>query len=141
MFHSNKGVFFNQILKYLTGLDYEHRALDFIRKKNWLDNFKARACIQPCLKTLGINLGYYSGKEIFLRNISEGNKALLWYNNHFYLIWKSQGVGFKKVVEERTLSFKIFNKCITEESVSTLFEYEYEPKKIESQLTRFIAYD
>ena len=38
-------------------------------------------------------------------------------------------------------NFKIVDNYITEENVKSLFEYIYNPKKIESHLTKFIVYD
>ena len=43
------------------------------------------ARIEPCLTKLGVNLGYYKGKEIYPRTITEKNKALFWYKFHFCL--------------------------------------------------------
>ena len=63
------------------------------------------------------------------------------YNNHFCLIWKSQGVSFKDAIQELKNNFKIENNYITEENVNSSFEYVYKPKKIESHLTNFITYD
>ena len=52
------------------------------------------AIIQPCLRKVGVLLGYYIGKEIWPRNIIERNKAFFLHNNHFCVIWKSQGFSF-----------------------------------------------
>ena len=41
------------------------------------------ACIQPCLRKLGVNLCYYNGKGIWPRNITERNIALNYYKNIF----------------------------------------------------------
>ena len=43
------------------------------------------ARIQPCLRKLGSNSGYYNGKENWPRNVSERNRALEILNNHFCL--------------------------------------------------------
>ena len=99
------------------------------------------ARIQPCLRKLGIDLGYYNGKEICPRNITERNKALFLYNNHFCLIWKSQGISFNQAVRELKNNFKMVDNYITEENVNSHFTYEFTPKKIESHLTNFIVYD
>ena len=63
------------------------------------------------------------------------------YNNHFCLIWKSEGVSFNQAIQELKNDFKIFDNFITEENVKSHFEYIYKPKKIESHLTNFIVYD
>ena len=99
------------------------------------------ARIQPCLKKLCIDLGYYNGKEIWPRNITERNNALYLYNNHFCLIWKSQNVSFNQAVRELKDNFKMVDNYITEENVNSHFKYEFIPKKINSHLTNFIVYD
>ena len=63
------------------------------------------------------------------------------YNNHFCLIWKSEGVSFIRAVKELKYNFKIVDNCITEESVDSHFKYEFIPKKIESHVTNFIVCD
>ena len=63
------------------------------------------------------------------------------YNNHFCLIWKSQGVSFIQAVNELKNNFKIVDNYITEQNVSFHFKYEFLPNKIDSHLTNFIVYD
>ena len=63
------------------------------------------------------------------------------YNNHFCLIWKSEGVSFNQAIKELKDNFKIADNYITEENVNSHFEYEFIPKKIDSHLTNFIVYD
>ena len=41
------------------------------------------AGIKPCLRSLGVEVGYYNGEIIRPRNIIERNKALFSHNNHF----------------------------------------------------------
>ena len=41
------------------------------------------ACNQPCFKKLGLELGYYKGKEIWPRNIKEKNKGFFYTTNIF----------------------------------------------------------
>ena len=66
---------------FLTGEDYKQEYFDFIRNENKVTLTKAR--IQPCLGKLGVNVGFYNGKEMWPRNIIERNKALFLHNNHF----------------------------------------------------------
>ena len=63
------------------------------------------------------------------------------YNNHFCLIWKSQGVSFNQVIQELKENFKIVDNYIAEENVNSHFKYEFIPQKIDSHLTNFIVYD
>ena len=100
-----------------------------------------KARIQPCLKKLGIDLGFYNGKEIWPRNITERNKSLFLYNDHFCLIWKSQGISFNQAVRVLKDNFKMVDNYITKENVDSHFKYEFTPKKIESHLTNFVVYD
>ena len=63
------------------------------------------------------------------------------YNNHFLLIWKSEGISFNQVNKELKDNFKIVDNYITEEIVKSHFEYKCKPKKIESHLTNFLVYN
>ena len=63
------------------------------------------------------------------------------YNNHFCLIWKSEGVSFKQAIRELEVNFKLVDKYITEENVNSHFKYEFIPNEINSHLTNFIVYD
>ena len=81
------------------------------------------ARIQPCLRKLDVNLGYFHGREIRSRNITENNIALRLYNNRFCLIWKSEGVSFNKAIEELERNFEKFDNFIAEENVKSHFEF------------------
>ena len=100
-----------------------------------------KARIQPCLKKLGINLGYYNDDRVFPRSVTNRDSALYLYNNHFCLIWKSKNVNFNQAIKELKDIFKIVDNYITDENVNSHFIYQYKPKKIESHLTNFIVYD
>ena len=63
-FIPTKGYCFLKCFNYLTNSDYKEQYLDFIRTEKRRSSFTTMAHIQPCLRKLGINLGYYSGKEI-----------------------------------------------------------------------------
>ena len=75
------------------------------------------ARIQPCLRKLGFILGSYNGKTLWPRNITERNKALHLYNNHFCLLWKPEGVSFIQAVKELKDNFKIVDNYITEKTL------------------------
>ena len=87
------------------------------------------ARIQPCLGKLGVNLGYYKGKEIWRRNIIERCKALFLYKIRFCLIWKSEKVSFNQAIRETKGNFKRVDKYITEKTVNSDFECIHTPKK------------
>ena len=99
------------------------------------------ARIQPCLGKLGIDLGYYNGDRVYPRTVTNRESALFLYNNHFCLIWKSQGVSFNQAIQELKDNFKMVQNYITKENVESFFKYEFTPKKIKSHLTNFIVYD
>ena len=100
------------------------------------------ARIQPCPRKLGIELGYYNGKEIYPRTLTERNISFFIINNHFCLKWKSEGVSFNDVKEfELKNNFRIVDKYKTEENLNSHLKYEFVPKKIESHLTNFVVYD
>ena len=99
------------------------------------------ARIPICQRKLGVNLGYYTGKKIWPRYITERNEALFSYNNHFCLIWKSEGVSFNHAIKELKDNFKIVDDLKTEEDVNFHFKYEFIPEKMEPHLTIFIVYD
>ena len=75
--------------------------------------------IQPCLKKLGIDLGYYNDERIYPRTVTNRTSALFLYNNHFYLIWNSQNVSFNQAIQEIKNNFKIVHNYISEESVKS----------------------
>ena len=100
-----------------------------------------KASIQPFCRANNINLGYYNDNRVFPRSFTNRDSSLFLFNNHFCLIWKSEGVNFKQAFRELKDNFKIVDKYITEENVKSFFEYKCIPKKIESHLTNFIAYD
>ena len=136
-----KGYCFIKCINFLTGQDYKQQYLEFIRNEKRRSNIMTMARIQPCLKKLGIDLGYYNGERVFPRTVTNRDSALYLYNNHFCLIWKSQGFNFKDAIDELKSNFKIVDNYITEENVNSHFKYEFIPKKIESHLTNFIVYD
>ena len=99
------------------------------------------APFRPCLRKLGVNLSHYNGKETWHRYITERDTALFLYNNHFWLIWKSEGVSFNQAIKELKDDFEIVDNFITEGNVISHFKFEFIPNKIESHLTNFTVYD
>ena len=140
-FIPTKGYCFVKCINFLTGQDYKEQYLDFIRNESRRSNIMTMARIQPFCKANNINLGYYNGERVFPRTVMNRDSALYLYNNHFCLIWKSQGVSFNQAIQELKSNFKIVDNYITEENVNSHFKYEFIPKKIDSHLTNFIVYD
>ena len=87
------------------------------------------ARIQPCLRKLGIDLGYYNGERIYPRTVTDRDSALFLYNNNFCLIWKSEGVSFNQAFKELKDNFKLVDNYRTDENVNSHFKYEFIPNK------------
>ena len=96
-----------------------------------------KARIQPFCRANIIKLGYYNDDRVFPRSAISRDSALYLYNNHFCLIWKSQNVCFNQANNELKNNFKKVDNYITEENVNSHFNYEFIPKKIETQLSNF----
>ena len=125
----------------MTGQDYKQEYLGFIRNEKRRCNIMTMARIQPCFKKLGIDLSYYNGDIVFPGTVTNRDNALYLYNNHFCLIWKSEGVSFKDAFNELKDNFNIVENFITEENGTCHFKYQFIPKKIDSHLSNFIVYD
>ena len=136
-----KGYCFVKCINFLTGQDYKQQYLEFIRNEKRRSNFMTKARIQPFCRANNINLGYWDGERVFPRTVTNRDSALYLYDNHFCLIWKSQGVSFNQAITELKNNFRLVDNYITEENVNSHFKYEFIPKKIESHLTNFIVYD
>ena len=140
-FIPTKGYCFIKCVNFLTGQDYKDKYLDFIRNEKRRSNIMTKARIQPFCRANNINLGYWDGERVFPRSVTNRDSALFLFNNHFCVVWKSEGVSFKQAIRELEENFKIADNYITEENVKSHFKYEFIPKKIESHLTNFIVYD
>ena len=86
-----------------------------------------KARIWPFCISDNIILGYYNGERVFPRSVTDRDNALFLYNNHFCLIWKSEGVSFKQAIKELKDNLEIVDYYITEEDVKSHFEYIYKP--------------
>ena len=136
-----KGYCFVKCMKYLTGQVYKQQYLEFLRKEKRRSNVMTKARIQPFCRANNNKLGYFDGTRVFHRLDTNRDNALFLYNNHFCLIWKSEGVSFNQVLKELKDNFEIVDNYITEENVNSHFKYEFIPKKIDSHLTSFLVYD
>ena len=125
----------------MTGQDYKKQYLDFIRNEKRRTNVMTLTRNQPFCIANTINLGYYNKDRVFPRTVISRDSASFLYNNHFCLKWKAEGVSFNQAVKELKDNLKIVDIYLTNENVNYLFIYEFIPKKIESHLSNFIAYD
>ena len=140
-FIPTKGYCFVKCINFLTGQEYKQQYLDFIRSEQRRSYIKTKARIQPFCRANNIRLGYYNEDRVFPRTVTNRDRALYLYDNHFCLISKSQSVSFNQTFQELKDNFKMVDNYITEENVNSHFKYEFMPKKIESHLTNFIVYD
>ena len=99
------------------------------------------ARIQPFCRKYNINIGCYDGFRGCPRSIAERNIALYVYENHSCLIWKTEKKSFKKAIkDELEPNLKVFDNNISDKHVKSFVKNEYEPKKVQSQLTNIIVY-
>ena len=119
-FIPTKGYCFVKCNNFLTG--HKDKYLDFIRNEKRRSNSMTMARIQPCLRKLGIDLGYFNGERVFPRTVTNQDSALYLNNNHFCLIWKSGNDSFKQAIKELKDNFDIVDNYITEENVTSHFK-------------------
>ena len=114
---------------FLTGQDFKEHYLDFFRSEQRRSNIMTKARIQPFCGANNFDLGYCNDDRMFLRAVTNRNSALFLYNNHFCLIWKSQGVNFSQAIKELKDNFKIVDNYITEKkSILILKTKSYQRK-------------
>ena len=64
------------------------------------------------------------------------------YNNHFCLIWKSNGIRFNQVIEdELKLNFSVVDIVISDKHLKSFIKYDCKPKKFQSPMTNRVVYD
>ena len=136
-----KGYCFIKCNIYLTGQDFKQQYINFIRNEKRRSNIMTVARIQPFCRAHNVNLGYYKKDRVSPRTVTYRDSTFSLYNNHFCLIWKSDGSSFKRAMKELKDNFKIVDNYITEENANSHFKYEIIPKKIDSNLSNFIVYD
>ena len=88
-----------------------------------------------------INIGCFDGTRINPRNLLQRDISLSIYNNHFYLIWKSNGISFNQAIRELKDNFKVVDNVVSDKPVKSFIIYEYNPKKVKSPLTNIVVYD
>ena len=137
-----KGYCFVKCIIFWLSEDYKQLYLDFIWNEKRPSNILTKANIQPFCRANNNNIGYFDGLKVFARSVTERNIALYLENNHFCLIWRSEGVSLNDVEKSDWKDkFKKIDTYITEENVKSLFKNIYIPKIIQSHLNIFITYD
>ena len=123
---------FIKCINYFTKKDYTEDFLTFIRTEQRRSNLMTSARLQPFCRKHNIIIRCYDGFRVCPRNITQRNKALKIHNNHFCLIWKSDGVSFDKAIRELKDNFKVVDNVISDKHVKSYIKYEYKPKKVQS---------
>ena len=78
------------------------------------------ARIQPFCGKYNINIGCFDGTRINPRNLTQRDTSFFIYNNHFCLIWKSNGISFNQVIEnELKPNFKVVDNVISDKHVKS----------------------
>ena len=132
---------FIKCINYFTKKEYTKQFSTFIRTQQRRSNVMTSARIQPFCKKYSINIGCSDGTRINPRNLSQRDISLFVYNNHFCLIWKSNGISFSQAIEELKNNFKVVDNVISDKHVKSFIQYEYNPKKVKSPLTNIVVYD
>ena len=96
---------------------------------------------RPFCRADKTTLGYFDGKIVFPRSVTDRENSLFLYINQFCLITESAGVSFNQALKELKDNFKTVDNYITEENITSHYKYGIIPKKIETHLTNFITYD
>ena len=97
---------FNKRIKYFTKKDYTEEFLTFIQTKQRRSNVMTSASVQPFCRKHNINIGCYDGIRVCPRNITQRHIALKIHNNHFCLIWKTNGISFDSAIKELKIILK-----------------------------------
>ena len=105
--------------KYFTKKDYTEEFLTFIRTEQRRSNVMTSARLQPFCRKYNINIGCYDCFRVCPRNITQKNTALKIQNNHFCLIWKTDGISFDRAIKELKDNFKVVDNVISDEHVKS----------------------
>ena len=89
-----------------------------------------KAKIETFCRANTINIGFFDGTKVFPSWVTDRNIASFLYNNHFCLIWKSEGGSFIQTIIELKENFEKVDNYITEANVKYHFKFEFMPKKL-----------
>ena len=113
------GYWFVKCINFITGEGYKQHYPDFIRNHEKRSNIKTKARVQAFCGTNNIIIGYFGGRRVFPRTITDRNNAFFLHNNHFCLIWMSENVSFNQAIREVRENFKkVYNYSKGECSIS-----------------------
>ena len=91
---------FIKCINYFTKKDYTEEFLTLIRTEQRRSNVMTSARVQPFCRKHIINIGCYHGFRVCPRNITQRNTAIKIHNNHFSLVWKTNGISFDRAIKE-----------------------------------------
>ena len=83
------------------------------------------ARVQPFCRKYEINIGSFDGIRINLKTLLKEIQKIKIHENHFCLIWKSDGISFNQVIEDKLKpNFKIVDNLISDKHVKSFIKYE-----------------
>ena len=97
--------------------NYTEEFLTFIRSEQRRSSLMTSARIQSFCKKYNINIGCFDGTRINPRNLNQRDISLFIYNNHFCLIWKSNGISFNQAIRELKDNFKVVDNVVSDKNV------------------------
>ena len=119
---------FNKCNNYLTGEEYTEELLTFIQTEQRRSNIVTSARIQPFYRKYNINIDCFDGTRTNPRNITQKNIAFKVHNNHFFLMWKSDGISFNQATKKYKITLKLLIVLYLINMLKILLNYEYKPK-------------
>ena len=116
---------FIKCINFFTKKDYTEDFLTFIRREQRRSNVMTSPRVQPFCKKHNINIGCYDGFRVCPRNTTQENTALKIHQNHFCLIWKTNGTSFDRAIKELKDNFRVVDNVISDKHVIIYIKYEY----------------
>ena len=98
---------FLKCITFFTKKEYTEEFLTFIRTEQRRSNVMTSARVQPFRRKYNINIGCSDGFGVCPRNFTERETAIKIHENHFCLIWKSDGISFYKAIKELKTTSKL----------------------------------
>ena len=124
------GMCFIKCINYLLKKTTQKIFLTVVRSAQRRCHVMTCARIQPFCKKYNINISCFDGSRKNPRNFTQRNISLFIYNNHFCLIWKSDGISFEKAITELKDNFKVVDNVVSDKHGKSFIKYEYHPKKL-----------
>ena len=111
---------FPKCFRVLTGKpSYEDFIIGFIRERTVM----TEARVETCCQKVGIDIGYFNGKEILSRSCKERSESLYLQKSHFCAICKKQRCVFTETTEETKKNFELQVACSNYDIVNPYERY------------------